>query len=73
MTEHAVIVNLPADQPGLDLDSIEDPLIAATEASGIGEFDGDLIGPENGKFATLESCTIGSNIQGESNRASTLA
>jgi len=46
MSEHAVIVNLPVDQPGLDLDTIEDPLIAAIEASGIGEFDGNAIGPD---------------------------
>ena len=46
MSEHAVIVNLPVDQPGLDLDAIEDPLIAAIEASGIGEFDGNAIGPD---------------------------
>ena len=29
-----------------DLDAIEDPLIAAIEVSGIGEFDGNLIGPD---------------------------
>jgi hypothetical protein len=46
MSEHAVLVNLPGDQPGLDLDTIEDPLIAAIEASGIGEFDGNAIGPD---------------------------
>ena len=46
MSEHAVLVNLPADQAGRDLDSIEDPLIAAIEASGIGEFDGNAIGPD---------------------------
>jgi hypothetical protein len=46
MSEHAVIVNLPVGQPGLDLDTIEDPLIAAIETSGIGEFDGNAIGPD---------------------------
>jgi len=46
MSEHAVIVNLPAHQVGLDLDTIEDPLIAAIGASGIGEFDGNAIGPD---------------------------
>lgn len=40
MSEHAVIVTLPAEQAVFDLDTIEDPLIAAIEASGIGEFDG---------------------------------
>lgn len=46
MSEHAVLVNLPVDQAGLDLATIEDPLIAAIEASGIGEFDGNAIGPD---------------------------
>ena len=46
MSEHAVLVNLPGDQPGLDLDTVEDPLIEAIEASGIGEFDGNVIGPD---------------------------
>lgn len=44
MSEHAVLVNLPVDQK--DLDTIEDPLMAAIEASGIGEFDGNTIGPD---------------------------
>ena len=47
MSEHAVIVTLPAEQAVFDLDTIEDPLIAAIEASGIGEFDGNLIGPDS--------------------------
>lgn len=46
MSEHAVIVTLPAEQAVFDLDTIEDPLIAAIDASGIGEFDGNLIGPD---------------------------
>lgn len=52
MSEHAVIVNLPVDQPGLDLDTIEDPLIAAIEASGIAEFDGNAIGPDDAVLYT---------------------
>jgi len=46
MSEHAVLVNLPVDQKDLDLDTIEDPLRAAIEALGIGEFDGNAIGPD---------------------------
>ena len=39
--------HLPAEQAVFDLDAIEDPLIAAIEVSGIGEFDGNLIGPDS--------------------------
>ena len=70
MSENAALVNLPADQAGRDLDSIEDPLIAAIEASGIGEFDGNAIGPDGavlymyGSDAALLFDVVGPVLEG---------
>jgi hypothetical protein len=44
--EHAVIVYIPPPDTALGLDEIEDPLIAAIEEDGTGEFDGNEIGPD---------------------------
>lgn len=47
MSEHAVLIHIPAPSDGsqLFLDEIEDPLIEAIEDAGVGEFDGNDIGP----------------------------
>jgi hypothetical protein len=46
-TEHAVIVHISnSTDPNIGLDMIEDPLIDAIEAAGVGEFDGNEIGPD---------------------------
>ena len=45
--EHAVIVHISnSTDPSVGLDMIEDPLIDAIEATGVGEFDGNEIGPD---------------------------
>ena len=47
MADHAVLVHvtsLPDNNAGLD--KLEDPLIEAIEAAGVGEFDGNDIGAE---------------------------
>ncbi len=47
-SQHAVLVHILAPSEGqLSLDVIEDPLIEAIEAAGVGEFDGNLIGPDD--------------------------
>jgi hypothetical protein len=48
VTEHAVTVHLPSPAEGdeLALDQIEDPLIEAIDAAGVGEFDGHEVGPD---------------------------
>jgi hypothetical protein len=46
-TEHAVIVHISSSTDSdRGLDMIEDPLIDAIEAAGVGEFDGNEIGPD---------------------------
>ena len=46
-TEHAVIVHISnSTNPDTGLDMIEDPLIDAIEAAGVGEFDGNEVGPD---------------------------
>jgi hypothetical protein len=46
-TEHAVIVHISnSTDPNIGLDMIENPLIDAIEAAGVGEFDGNEIGPD---------------------------
>lgn len=47
MAEHAVLVYITAlADPDAGLDEIEDPLIKAIETAGVGEFDGNVMGPE---------------------------
>lgn len=47
-SQQAVLVHIMAPSEGeISLDVIEDPLIEAIEAAGAGEFDGNLIGPED--------------------------
>jgi hypothetical protein len=46
-TEHAVIVHISnSTDQHIGLDMIEDPLIDAIETAGVGEFDGNEIGPD---------------------------
>jgi hypothetical protein len=46
-TEHAVIVHISSSTSSdIGLDMIEDPLIDAIEAAGVGEFDGNEVGPD---------------------------
>jgi hypothetical protein len=47
MADHAVLVHITslADEDA-GLDEVEDPLIEAIELAGVGEFDGNEIGPE---------------------------
>ena len=47
LAEHAVIVHISnSTDPNIGLDMIEDPLIDAIEAAGVGEFDGNEIRPD---------------------------
>lgn len=51
MPEHAVLVyvkRLPDEDTALD--DIEDPLIEAIERAGVGEFDGNGIGPDGAEL-----------------------
>lgn len=46
VSEQALLVHLPSTGAGFSLDEIEDPLIAAIDDAGVGEFDGNEIGAE---------------------------
>ena len=46
VSEQALLVYIPAGDPEFALDEIEDPLIAAIDAAGVGEFDGNELGAE---------------------------
>jgi hypothetical protein len=47
VAEEAVLVHITALAPAdSGLDEVEDPLIEAIEAAGVGEFDGNEIGPD---------------------------
>lgn len=46
MPDHAILVHITSLPDDAGLDSIEDPLIEAIENAGVGEFDGNEIGPE---------------------------
>ena len=49
MPDHAVLVYVKAPRgEDMALDEIEDPLIEAIEQAGVGEFDGNEIGPDGG-------------------------
>ena len=48
--EHAVIVHVAALPDDIGLDVIEDALIEAIDAAGVGEFDGNVIGPEDAEL-----------------------
>ena len=45
--EHAVLIRITSlTDPNSGLDLIEDPIIEAIESAGVGEFDGNEIGPD---------------------------
>ncbi len=46
MPDHAVLVHITSLPEDAGLDEIEDPLIEAIETAGVGEFDGNTIGPQ---------------------------
>jgi hypothetical protein len=47
MPEHAVFLEIPTSDRGLDwLFDLEDQLIAAIGGAGVGEFDGNEVGPD---------------------------
>jgi hypothetical protein len=47
VTEQAVLVHITSlGSPDAGLDEIDDPLIEAIDATGVGEFDGNEIGPD---------------------------
>jgi hypothetical protein len=45
--EHAVLVHITSLPADAGLDEIEDPLIEAIEQAGVGEFDGNEVGPDD--------------------------
>lgn len=44
--QHAVLVHITSLPDDAGLDEVEDPLIEAIEGAGVGEFDGNEIGPD---------------------------
>ena len=46
MAEQAVLVYIASLDEETGLDDIEDPLVEVIEGAGVGEFDGNLIGPD---------------------------
>ena len=50
MTEHAVLVHIAGLPEDAGLDVIEDALIEAIGRAGVGEFDGNAIGPDNAEL-----------------------
>ena len=45
--EHAVLIRIASlSDPGAGLDLVEDPIIEAIARAGVGEFDGNEIGPD---------------------------